>query len=190
MEWDCIYHRLAADRDDAPAWQALERRVAAWARAVFASRSHHLIAEAVVDTCTAIALGLESARGPETFAGFAYGHFLNARRRLLRGMDVINVSIEGMDVAAPYDDEDLDQVSLAHLREAMAGLPPRERAAVTLRYFEDLPSARIAAELGVSNMNARRIVCNGLRRLRKQLRGTECWRNGRCHGKRLAEALA
>jgi RNA polymerase sigma factor (sigma-70 family) len=183
MEWDCIYHRLAADRDDAPAWQALERRVAAWARAVFASRSHHLIAEAVVDTCTAIALGLESARGPETFAGFAYGHFLNARRRLLRG-------IEGMDVAAPYDDEDLDQVSLAHLREAMAGLPPRERAAVTLRYFEDLPSARIAAELGVSNMNARRIVCNGLRRLRKQLRGTECWRNGRCHGKRLAEALA
>ena len=109
-------------------------------------------------------------------AGFAYGHFLNARRRLLRGMAVVNVSIEGIDLAAPYDDDDLDHVSLAHLRDAVAGLPPRERAAVTLRYFEDLPSARIAAELGVSNMNARRIVCNGLRRLRKQLPRRLCQR--------------
>jgi RNA polymerase sigma factor (sigma-70 family) len=190
MEWDCIYSRLVSDRDDASAWQALERRVAGWARAVFASRSHHLIGEAVVDTCTAIALGLESARGPETFAGFAYGHFLNARRRLLRGLTVVSVSIDGIDLAAPFDDEDVDHVSLAHLREAVAGLPPRERAAVSLRYFEDLPSAQIAAELGVSNMNARRIVCNGLRRLRKQLHGTECRRNDHCQDKRLTEALA
>jgi RNA polymerase sigma factor (sigma-70 family) len=190
MDWECIYLRLAADRDDALAWRALERRVEAWARAVFASRPHHLIGEAVVDTCAAIALGIEAARGAETFAGFAYGHFLNARRRLLRGLQAGNVPIDGIDLAAPAEDDGLDAAALAHLRSAVAGLPPRERAAVTLRYFEDLPSARIAAELGVSNINARRIVCNGLRRLRAQLRDPDPLGGGSGRRARLADALA
>jgi RNA polymerase sigma factor (sigma-70 family) len=170
MDWESIYGRLAANRNDTLAWRALERRVEVWARAVFASRGHHLIGEAVVDTCTAIALGMDSARGPETFAGFAYGHFLNVRRGLLRGMQATNVPIDGIDLAEPHDADGLDAAALVHLREAVARLPPRERAAVTLRYFDELPSARIAAALGVSNINARRIVSNGLRRLRAQLR--------------------
>jgi RNA polymerase sigma factor (sigma-70 family) len=170
MDWECIYRRLAANPNDTLAWRALERRVEVWARAVFASRGHHLIGEAVVDTCTAIALGMDSARGPETFAGFAYGHFLNARRGLLRAVQVTNVPIDGIDLAEPHNEDGFDAAALAHLRQAVAGLPPRERAAISLRYFDELPSSRIAAELGVSNNNARRIVCNGLRRLRAQLR--------------------
>ena len=36
------------------------------------------------------------------------------------------------------------------LRDAIRGLPPRQRAAVVLRYYEDLPEPAIAAALGTT----------------------------------------
>jgi RNA polymerase sigma factor (sigma-70 family) len=132
-------------------------------------QARHLIDDAVVDTCAGIALNLHAARGPATFAGFAYGHFLNARRRLLRVAIQANLSIEGIDVAAPLADDEPDADAITTLRHAVAALPTRERTAVTLRYFHDFSSARIAGELGVTSGNARRILFNGLRRLRAQL---------------------
>jgi RNA polymerase sigma factor (sigma-70 family) len=171
MDWDQIYDRLTSDANDAVAWAALERRVEVWGRAAFWTQARHLIADIVVDTCAAIAINLESARGGATFAGFAYGHFLNARRRLLRAELQSNVPLDDIDVPAPPADEGPDPDALTHLRSALATLPPRERAAVTLRYFDELSSAGIAAALGVSRVNARRIVFNGLRRLRTRMRG-------------------
>jgi len=49
-------------------------------------------------------------------------------------------------------------------------LPPKQRAAVTLRYASDLPHAEIAAALGCSPEAARRSLHEGLKRLRKELR--------------------
>jgi RNA polymerase sigma factor (sigma-70 family) len=174
MDWDQIYCRLTSDDNDSLAWAALQRRVEVWARAVFWMQARHLIDDAVVDTCAGIALGLQAARGPATFAGFAYGHFLNARRRLLRVEVQPSVPIDDLDVAAPPREEGPDVEAISSLRRALATLPPRERTAVTLRYFHDFPSSRIATELGVTNGNARRILFNGLRRLRAQLR-TRPW---------------
>jgi RNA polymerase sigma factor (sigma-70 family) len=48
-------------------------------------------------------------------------------------------------------------------------LPPKQRAAVTLRYASDLPHAEIAAALGCSPEAARRSLHEGLKRLRKEL---------------------
>ena len=174
MDWDQIYCRLTSDDNDPLAWAALQRRVEVWARAVFWMQARHLIDDAVVDTCYGVALGLQAARGPATFAGFAYGHFLNARRRLLRVEVQPNVPIDDLDIAAPPQEEGPDVEAISSLRRALATLPPRERTAVTLRYFHDFPASRIAAELGVTNGNARRILFNGLRRLRAQLR-TRPW---------------
>ena len=50
-----------------------------------------------------------------------------------------------------------------------APLPPKQRAAVTLRYASDLPHAEIAAALGCSPEAARRSLHEGLKRLRKEL---------------------
>lgn len=174
MDWEQIYQRLAADTNDGQAWDALERRVRVWARAVFWKHGNHAIDDVVADTCAAVALGLRGARGPETFAGFTYGHYLNARRRMLRSGLPSGVPLGTMDVAAPSEEDELDSDSLMRLRIALATLPQRERAAVSLRYFSELPSARIAAELGVTDGNARRILFNGLRRLRARL-GSRHW---------------
>ena len=52
---------------------------------------------------------------------------------------------------------------------AVGALPPKQRAAVTLRYASDLPHAEIAEALGCIPEAARRSLHEGLKRLRKEL---------------------
>jgi RNA polymerase sigma factor (sigma-70 family) len=52
---------------------------------------------------------------------------------------------------------------------AVGALPPKQRAAVTLRFAGDLPHAEIAEALGCSPDAARRSLHEGLKRLRKEL---------------------
>jgi RNA polymerase sigma factor (sigma-70 family) len=51
----------------------------------------------------------------------------------------------------------------------VGALPPKQRAAVALRYACDLPHAEIAAALGCSSAAARRSLHEGIKRLRKEL---------------------
>jgi len=51
----------------------------------------------------------------------------------------------------------------------VGALPPKQRAAVTLRFAGDLPHAEIAAALGCSPEAARRSLHEGIKRLRKEL---------------------
>jgi RNA polymerase sigma factor (sigma-70 family) len=54
------------------------------------------------------------------------------------------------------------------LSELTDGLPPKERAAVVLRYGYDLPYDQIAAALGSSEDAARQAASTGVRRLRRR----------------------
>jgi RNA polymerase sigma factor (sigma-70 family) len=51
----------------------------------------------------------------------------------------------------------------------VGALPPKQRAAVTLRFGADLPHSEIAAALGCSPEAARRSLHEGIKRLRKEL---------------------
>lgn len=62
------------------------------------------------------------------------------------------------------DEPDLDL--RAHLRTALRRLPPRQRAALVLRYFEDLPEREVARILGCSVVAARSLVARGMEGLR------------------------
>lgn len=53
--------------------------------------------------------------------------------------------------------------------EAVGALPPKQRAAVTLRFAADLPHAEIADALGCSPEAARRSLHEGIKRLREEL---------------------
>ena len=59
------------------------------------------------------------------------------------------------------------------LIQAVRRLPPKQRAAVVLRYFDDLPDADIAAALGCREVTVRGYVLRGLRRLRVDLDPSE-----------------
>jgi RNA polymerase sigma factor (sigma-70 family) len=178
LAWGEIYSRLCRDRDDHEAFQALQRRVARWAHRQLQSPAslREQSDDVVADTCAGVVLGLQQAYGADTFAGFVYGHFLSARRRYLHFSRVELVPLDDLQMpvytqAEPHADE------LALLRHCLLGLPPRERRAVELRYFADVPSRAIAQALGVSETNARRIVFNGITHMRRSAHSI--WPSGR-----------
>ena len=52
---------------------------------------------------------------------------------------------------------------------SVAGLPPKQRAAVALRFACDMPHREIGTALGVSEAAARRNVHEGIKRLREEM---------------------
>ena len=64
-----------------------------------------------------------------------------------------------------------DGTDALHLRQALvqalATLPPRQRAVLVLRYFDDLTEAETAAALGISVGTVKSTASRGLARLRE-----------------------
>ena len=56
---------------------------------------------------------------------------------------------------------------------ARSGLPTRQRAAVVLRYYDDLPEQRVAEVLGCSVPAARSLVFRAMESLRATIGGDE-----------------
>jgi len=59
------------------------------------------------------------------------------------------------------------------LREALGALPPRQRAVVVLRYYEDLTERETASVLGIAVGTVKSQAREGLERLRQRLPGLE-----------------
>jgi RNA polymerase sigma factor (sigma-70 family) len=71
------------------------------------------------------------------------------------------------ELAAGRDAAELARPVYRQLEHLTDGLPPKERAAVVLRYGYDLPYAEIGAALGSSEEAARAAASSGVRRLRR-----------------------
>jgi RNA polymerase sigma-70 factor (sigma-E family) len=90
--------------------------------------------------------------------------FLSEKRRWSVRMIRLSPSGQLPDVALPDPAAAVDD--RAQLHSLLAGLPPRQRAAVVLRYYLDLPDAGIAAELGISQPAVRTMISRALATLR------------------------
>ncbi len=94
-------------------------------------------------------------------------HRSNGRRPVVVGEASELEAGGGMrDGGAPVDDTIFANDGIWEL---VNSLPPKQRAAVALRYACDLPHAEIAAALGCSPEAARRSLHEGIKRLRKEL---------------------
>jgi len=71
------------------------------------------------------------------------------------------------EVAGPRAERERKQGS--GIWRLVAALPPKQRAAVALRFATDLPHREIAVTLGISEEAARRNVHEGIKRLRLEL---------------------
>jgi RNA polymerase sigma factor (sigma-70 family) len=172
VDWGEIYDRLTADPNDEIGWAELLARARGWARTRLATMDTWVIDEVAGDTCSAAILKLSLAKGRETFATFVYGYFQNARRSYIRYRDDLarRTSIEELDLPAPSS-YDPDEGHLAAIKRCLDSLPERDRQAVVMRYFEEASPSKIADELGVNDNYARRIVFNGLQRIRDCIEG-------------------
>jgi RNA polymerase sigma-70 factor (sigma-E family) len=70
------------------------------------------------------------------------------------------------DAPRPGDDA-ADADARADVLRLLASLPPRQRAVVVLRYYEDLPEATIAELLGMSPGTVKSTAAKALDRLRR-----------------------
>jgi RNA polymerase sigma-70 factor (ECF subfamily) len=133
----------------------------------------YVVEDAVEDACVEVVLDLHAAHGVSTFGGFVLGKYLNARKKAWRAQEAVRTQPLGPEDAyvgdPPDAEEEPDPDELAALRQCLEHLPQREQRAVALRYFEDAPSERIAAELGVRRGNARMLVNRGVTHLKECL---------------------
>jgi RNA polymerase sigma factor (sigma-70 family) len=167
VDWGEIHDSLVTDPNDQAAWSEILALVRRWAVIRLPTEAVWIIDEVAGDACSAAVLKLSLARGRDSFATFVYGYFLNACRRYIQYRDrrERQVSVDEMDVPAP-DSYDPAEAQLVAVKRCLECLPPRDRQAVTMRYFEEASSAAIAEALGVNDGYARRIVFNGLQKIR------------------------
>jgi RNA polymerase sigma-70 factor (ECF subfamily) len=110
-------------------------------------------------------------RDPEKFPAWLAtiarhrAHDIFRKRRTVPLSTTIDEVIEPSSTAEPNGSE-LDQ----QLRSALAALPELHRAALTLRYFEEMDYQSIENILGLSNGALRGILGRALASMRKQLR--------------------
>ena len=90
-----------------------------------------------------------------------------ARNRLRQRREVL--------VEEPYAGaaSDEDRESVMDTLAALAGLPEKQRVAVTLRYLQDMPYAEISGVTGWPEGTAKTLVRRGLMRLRELMVGEE-----------------
>jgi RNA polymerase sigma-70 factor (ECF subfamily) len=89
--------------------------------------------------------------------------FLDAYRRRRRWVSVAHL-VGGVDREGSVS-PDAVAIRRADVRDALATLPPRERACVVLRYFDDLSTRDVADQLGLSEGAVKRYLSNARERL-------------------------
>jgi RNA polymerase sigma-70 factor (sigma-E family) len=91
--------------------------------------------------------------------------YLDERRRPWRRE--VTVSGEGTVLDRPVHDRNV--VEWLVLRDAIAALPPRQRAALVLRFWEDLPIEQVADVLGCPAGTVKSLTSRGLHAVREVL---------------------
>jgi RNA polymerase sigma-70 factor (ECF subfamily) len=127
--------------------------------------------EAAADVAQEVALQAMMRRGalrdPAAFEAWVHSIAVRAalreagRSRRRRAAEEARVALRG---SAPDDDADL-----ASALAVLDGLPPRQRAALTLRYVHDLPDAAIARALRCRPGTVRSLLSRGRDAVRSRL---------------------
>jgi RNA polymerase sigma-70 factor (sigma-E family) len=96
-----------------------------------------------------------------------YNRAMDGWRSRFRRPEVLGLPADDSAIAVTDHSSGLD-LRLA-LIQALAGLPPRQRAAVVARYWEQLSEAETAAALGCSVSAVKSAAARGLRSLRESI---------------------
>jgi RNA polymerase sigma factor (sigma-70 family) len=104
----------------------------------------------------------------DNFFPYARRALVNQIMGVYRGEQLANrhIAVQSGDVRGQRELED-SVVDSASTFELLSQLPPRQRTAVVLRYYEDLPYEQIATTMNVSVGTVKSEVSTGLRRLRE-----------------------
>jgi RNA polymerase sigma-70 factor (sigma-E family) len=111
-------------------------------------------------------------RQPEAFEAYLRRAVVNACTSYFRRRKVEAAYLRGQARGAASVDEP-DQGRRDELRAALSALPPRQRAAVVLRYYADLSEHQAGEALGCSEAAVRSMVARAMETLRERIPRSE-----------------
>jgi RNA polymerase sigma factor (sigma-70 family) len=97
---------------------------------------------------------------------WTYRVALNLARSWLRRRIAERRAVRRLDSRAETVHVDPDVADAIAVRQALAALPRRQRTALVLRYYTDLPIAEVAAVMGCAPGTVKALTSQGLRSLR------------------------
>jgi RNA polymerase sigma-70 factor (sigma-E family) len=113
---------------------------------------------------------LRHLREPNAFGAYLRRTIVNLATSHLRHRRVERAYLERVAAApspATTNNDELDET----MHRVLLGLPQRQRAAIVLRFYEDLSDVQTAAILGCSPGTVRSLVSRGMKTLREGLEG-------------------
>jgi RNA polymerase sigma-70 factor (sigma-E family) len=110
---------------------------------------------------------LHHLRDPEAFDAYMRRTIINLSKDTLRRRAVERSYLERRTAELREGHTDRDVAAYESMRTALLSLPQRPRAAIVLRYYEDLPESEIADLLRCRPATVRSLVARGLEALRQ-----------------------
>jgi len=110
---------------------------------------------------------LHHLREPDAFDAYLRRTIVNLSKNTFRRRAVERAHLEHERGAYDAGRLDPDVATYETMRSALLALPERQRAAIVLRYYEDLPEAEIADLLRCRPATVRSLVARGLETLRR-----------------------
>jgi RNA polymerase sigma-70 factor (sigma-E family) len=110
-------------------------------------------------------------RNPDAFRAYLRTAVVNLARSHFRRRRVERAYLQRE--SRPEDRTTVDFGGGEELWQALQRLRPRQRAAIVLRYYEDLTEAQTAEVLGCAVGTVKSLVSRGIDQLRSELRGSE-----------------
>jgi len=141
--------------------------------AYFLTGDRELAVDLVQDAFVKVAGRFRHLREPDAFDAYLRRTIVNLFSSHLRRLRLERRVFEWQVAASRPENRDVDVAEQDAMWSALQTLPPRQRAAVVLRYYEDLSERETAAALGCSVGAAKQLVKRGLTALRGRIESEE-----------------
>jgi RNA polymerase sigma-70 factor (sigma-E family) len=148
--------------------EVYERSAPAGFRLAYLLTGDRALAEDLVQEAFLRFVGrLQHLRDPDAFHGYLRRTIVNLSKDVFRRRAVERSHLERRTAELREGHTDRDVATYESMRTALLSLPPRQRAAIVLRYYEDLHESEIADLLRCRPATVRSLVARGLETLRQ-----------------------
>jgi len=148
--------------------EVYERSAPAGFRLAYLLTGDRALAEDLVQEAFLRFVGrLHHLREPEAFDAYLRRTIVNLSKDVFRRRAIERSYLERHTTEFREGHTDRDVAAYESRRTALLSLPPRQRAAIVLRYYEDLQESEIAGVLQCRPATVRSLVARGLEALRK-----------------------